>query len=284
MRVLRAARPAVLVCLAVLSGACSDPKSIFETPTSPSTGPNGPPIPVPVSTIVDVAFEPRALNGGASGTGAAILTVPAPAGGLTVQLSASDAAVFVPAFVTVPAGAIRADFPVSSRAVARDTSVSINAAVDGRVVMRPLGVYAMLPTFLTWFSDTGDWVGGGDFGRLTTEQATFSGSGDSTGVTIRATGAGVEFWNLTFAPVRGSTFRLGTYENATRSAFRDNTSPGLDIGGRSRGCNTLAGRFEILEADFSGGQVRQFRARFQQHCENRSAALIGEVRFTSGAR
>jgi hypothetical protein len=284
MRVVCAARAALLVCLALLSGACSDPKSIFETPTSPSTGPNGPPIPVPVATIVDMTFEPRALTGGASGTGTAILTVAAPAGGLAIQLSASDGAVSMPPAVMVPAGASRATFPVSSRAVGRDTSVSINAAADGRVVTRPLALYAVLPTFLTWFSDAGDWVGSGEFGRLTTEQATFSASGDATGVMIRILGSGVEFWNLTFAPVRGSQLRVGTYENATRSSFRDNSSPGLDIGGRSHGCNTLAGRFEILEADFSGGQVRLFRARFQQHCENGSAALIGEVRFTSGAR
>ncbi|HEV8393612.1 MAG TPA: hypothetical protein VGQ37_05025 [Vicinamibacterales bacterium] len=284
MRAPRVARAAALLCLIGLSGACSDPKSIFESPSSPLPTPSGPAIPVPVATIVDVTFEPRALSGGASGTGTAILTVAAPAGGLGVQLSASDGAVTVPALVTVPAGASRATFPVSSGVVGRDASVSINAAVDGRVVTRTLAVYAVLPTFLTWFSDAGDWVGSGDFGRLTTETATFTASGSASGVDIRATGGSLEFWSLSFTPVRGGQLRVGTYENATRSAFRDNTSPGLDVSGRSHGCNTLAGRFEVLEADFSGGQVRLFRARFQQHCENGSAALIGEVRFTSGAR
>jgi hypothetical protein len=173
---------------------------------------------------------------------------------------------------------------MSSRAVSRDTSVSVNAAVGSRVFTRTLGVWAELPTFLSWFSDPGDWVGGGEFGRLTTEQAVFSASGGAAGVDIRATGAGVEFWSLSFAPRRGSQLQVGSYENATRAAFRDNLSPGLDVGGRSRGCNSLAGRFDVIETDFSGSQVRRFRARFQQHCENRSAALIGEVRFTSGAR
>ena len=278
------ARSAALLCLVALSGACSDPKSIFETPTSATPTPNGPPIPTPVSTIVDMVFEPRALNGGASGTGTAILTVPAPAGGLTLQLSTNDGAVAVPSVVTVPAGASRADFRVSSSPVARDTTVSVNATAGDRVVTRPLGVWAVLPTFFTWFSDAGDWVGSGEFGRMTTETAAFTASGSASEVNIRVNGTGLEFWGLTFAPVRGGQLHVGTYEGATRSAFRDNASPGLDVSGRSHGCNILAGRFEILEADFSGGQVRAFRARFQQHCENGSPALIGEIRFTSGAR
>ena len=281
----RVARPsAALLCLVVLLGGCSDPTSIFEAPSSPLPVPSGPPIPVPVSTIVDVTFEPRALTGGASGAGVAILTVPAPAGGLVVQLTTSDPVLTMPPLVTVPAGASRGDFPASSRVVTRDTPVSVNAVVDGRVVTRTLGVWAVLPTFLSWFSDTGDSVGGGEFGRLTTETATFSATGNASGVDIQARGAGVEFWHLSFTPPRGGQLRVGSYENAMRSSFRDNVSPGLDVSGRSRGCNTVAGRFDVIEADFSASQVRTFRARFQQHCGNSSAALIGEVRFTSGAR
>jgi hypothetical protein len=279
------ARPrAALLCLAVLLAGCSDPKSIFETTSSPSPTPSGPPIPVPSSTIVDVTFDPRALSGEASGRGAAILTIPAPAGGMAVRLTTSDPLVSVPSLVTVPAGAGRVDFPISAGAVGRDTPVSVNAAVDDRTVTRTLQVWAVLPTFFSWFSDSGDWVGGGEFGRLTTETAVFSATGNTSQVDIRATAGGLEFWSLTFAPVRGGQLRVGSYENATRSAFRDNVSPGLDVSGRSRGCNTLAGRFDVLEADFTGSQVRTFRARFQQHCDNRSAALIGEVRFTSVAR
>jgi hypothetical protein len=280
----RLARPAVaLLCLVALSSGCSDPKSIFDTPSSPSE-PDGPPIPVPVSTIVDLVFGPRALASGATGSGTAFLTAAAPAGGLVVQLTTNDPTLTVPPVITVPAGASRADFPISARAVARDTQVSINAAVDDRVVTRTLSVWAVLPTFLSWFSDPGDSVGGGEFGRLTTETATFSASGGASGVEIRANVGTAEFWHLSFAPPRGSQLRVGSYENAMRAPFRDNVSPGLDIGGRGRGCNTLAGRFDVIEADFTGSQVRTFRARFQQHCENRSVALIGEVRFTSGAR
>jgi hypothetical protein len=277
-------RSLALLCVALLATGCSDPKSIFETPPSSPSPVPGPPIPVPVSTIVDVTFEPRALTGGAAGSGTAVLTAPAPAGGLAVQLTTNDPTLTLPALVTVPGGANRADFPVSSRVVTGDTPVSVNAVVDGRVVTRTLGVWAVLPTFLTWFSDSGDWVGGGEFGRLTTETAVFSATGNATGVEIRATATGVEFWRLSFAPVRGDQLRVGSYENAQRASFRDNVSPGLDIGGRSRGCNTVAGRFDVIEADFSASQVRVFRARFQQDCDNRSAALVGEVRFTSGAR
>lgn len=190
----------------------------------------------------------------------------------------------VPSVVTIPVGADRVDFPVSSRVVKRDTPVAVNAAVDARVVTRTIGVWAVLPTFFSWFSDAGDAIGRGEFGRFTTENATFSATGNASGVEIRVTSGVSEFWSLSFTPRRGGELRVGTYENAMRSAFRDNVSPGLDVSGRSRGCNTVAGRFDVLEAEFSGSQVRTFRATFQQHCSNSSAALLGEVRFTSGAR
>jgi len=77
--------------------------------------------------------------------------------------------------------------------------------------------------------------------------------------------------------------RVGTYDGATRWPFQRDSDPGLDISGEGRGCNTLTGRFVVREADFTAsGQVRQFWATFEQHCENRAPALYGDVRVTNG--
>jgi hypothetical protein len=110
----------------------------------------------------------------------------------------------------------------------------------------------------------------------------FSAFGDGTLVRVRVMGQGINFWFLEFSAPRGTRLRVGAYEDAMRSAFRDATRPGLDVGGQSRGCNTVAGRFEVQEVEFRpDGLVPRFRATFEQHCDNRSAALRGEVRFTA---
>jgi hypothetical protein len=56
----------------------------------------------------------------------------------------------------------------------------------------------------------------------------------------------------------------------------------LDISGESRGCNTLTGRFEVLEAVYgASGEVERFAATFEQHCEGGGPALLGSVLFNS---
>ncbi len=46
----------------------------------------------------------------------------------------------------------------------------------------------------------------------------------------------------------------------------------------ARGCNTLTGRFEVLEAVFGPlGYIERFHATFEEHCEGASPAVFGEV-------
>jgi hypothetical protein len=52
--------------------------------------------------------------------------------------------------------------------------------------------------------------------------------------------------------------------------------------GAGGGCNTLTGRFDVLEAVFrSDGSVVSFAVDFEQHCEGLPAALFGVVRVNS---
>jgi hypothetical protein len=73
------------------------------------------------------------------------------------------------------------------------------------------------------------------------------------------------------------------YELATRFPFQAATVPGLSVSGEGRGCNTLTGRFEVLEVTYGpSGEVLTFAADFAQHCEGMGPALTGSIRYNAG--
>lgn len=72
------------------------------------------------------------LNGGASTVGKVTLTGIAPAGGVTVALVSNNAGLMVPATVTVPEGALTANFAATSVAVDSDTTGAV-VATQGTV-------------------------------------------------------------------------------------------------------------------------------------------------------
>lgn len=57
------------------------------------------------------------------------------------------------------------------------------------------------------------------------------------------------------------------------------TEPGLSFGGSGRGCNTLTGRFEVTQAEYTpdGKSLIKLTANFEQHCEGMTPALWGQV-------
>ena len=74
--------------------------------------------------------EPGAVIGGAQATGTVALNEPAPPGGATVSLS-SDSYSQVPAIVTVPQGALTANFPITTSFVNSQHDSPINAGLNG---------------------------------------------------------------------------------------------------------------------------------------------------------
>ena len=92
-----------------------------------------------------------------------------------------------------------------------------------------------------------------------------------------------ELWNFSFAPPAGAVLHIGDFEAATRYPFQASSVPGLSISGHGRGCNQLTGRFRIHQIDFdAGGTLKAFAADFEQHCEGRTPALYGSIRYNSG--
>ena len=141
------------------------------------------------------------------------------------------------------------------------------------------------PTFLCLDSQPGDYVGQGRTQVLLPPAVTFTSRLESGGIAIFANDPGAPgvFWNLSFVPPEGSQLGPGLYDRAERAPFHSPLRPGLEIEGEGSGCNTLTGRFQVLEFayDYASGEVQHFAANFEQHCEGGSAALLGEVRYQS---
>jgi len=96
-----------------------------------------------------LAITPNPLIGGVTGTATVTLDGPAPTGGVSVLLQSSDPTVAsVPDSVSVPAGSISANAPVSSSVVAAMSSVTVSASfVTTRTVtltVKPVGTKSIL--------------------------------------------------------------------------------------------------------------------------------------------
>jgi len=263
-----------------------------RTPLPPAEVIAPSPLPPPSSSIglFGLSLSPPGLFGTSPGAGTAILTQPAPTGGVLISLSSGDpSAAIVPASVTIPEGSDRAAFPIATQTVPIDRKVPITASAMGTSSSGTLEVWAVLPTFYSWFSDPGEPIGKGGFGRIT---AGFTGSGSDTGATITIsaqTGAGTESWRFRFLPPRNVPMHVARYDDAISSTSQDPTHPIIDISGRSTGCSRATGWFEIREFAFTpmlfpSQNLLRFDAVFEQHCDGSAPALRGEVRFTLSGR
>lgn len=136
-------------------------------------------------------------------------------------------------------------------------------------------------TFLSFVSEPGDYIGGGQSLTFTPANAGFSSmvSEDRRSVAVSVLPSS-SFWYLNLAAPAGQELLPGVYEGATRWPFQAPPVPGLDFSGDGRGCNTLTGRFEVLEAVYAPlGYIERFHAKFEQHCEGAEPALFGEIRI-----
>ncbi len=140
-------------------------------------------------------------------------------------------------------------------------------------------------TLVFFDSETGDYIGQGQQRRYSTANAVFRPQTWVSGnmFVLQFTGADTRFFNAQFRAPNGGLLMPGVYEGAVRAT----TSPplaGVDFSGDGRGCNTLTGRFVVLESAYdSMGNIERFAADFEQHCEGAQPLLYGAVRFNSTA-
>jgi hypothetical protein len=148
----------------------------------------------------------------------------------------------------------------------------------------PVAAQQPLEASLSFVSDPGDYIGAGQSRSFTLDTASITSrsgqNGGSFGVTVFPFNGG--FWFLDIAAPQGAQLVPGAYEGAVRYPFQGPGQPGLSLSGDGRGCNTLTGRFDVLEATFGpNGYVERFHATFEQHCEGAAAALFGEVQIVN---
>ena len=85
---------------------------------------------------------------------------------------------------------------------------------------------------------------------------------------------------MNIAAPPGQPLVVGSYTGAVRAAFRPPGTPGLDVYGDGRGCNTVTGQFDVNEIWYAlTGELMVFDATFEQHCEGGIAALFGRIRI-----
>jgi thermitase len=98
--------------------------------------------------VASVTLKPARVKGGTPSTGTVALNGPAPAGGIVVKLSSarvtppstSSLPATVPSSVTVPEGATRADFPITTKVVFSSIMVRIFATLRSFVTSATLTV------------------------------------------------------------------------------------------------------------------------------------------------
>ena len=154
-------------------------------------------------------------------------------------------------------------------------------------------------------SDEGDWVGKGDtysyteagaesffvnvFNRDESDdlpdymEIIFFGGGESEG----------QFWSLTLGTNQlGKPLAVGEYPVATRAAFADEGTAGLDFVMNGAGCNTITGSFKITAIEFDcinsdAGSVvthlKRLEMEFESHCEGSESAIHGGFSLTDDA-
>jgi hypothetical protein len=129
-------------------------------------------------------------------------------------------------------------------------------------------------------SQTGDFIGQGE--NYSFSSVTYNGlRGDYPTFTVSNGSDSFDVW---IAAPAGQPLTPGTYTGAQRFDFRAPGTPGLDVFGDGRGCDTVSGSFTVFDATYdSSGDVLTFAAQFTDHCEGDAPALYGYLSYNSTA-
>ena len=157
------------------------------------------------------------------------------------------------------------------RVTASDGQGGVQVAAKTAIVVPSAG------SFLSLNSEPGDYVGAGLQQLFIAPNPSFQAWLLPGGDTFRADIGGANWGVVVSAPV-GVPLAVGSYTGAARSPFRPAGSPGLDVTGDHRGCNTLTGKFTVSAIAYSQyDELMLFDASFEQHCEGAVPALFGRI-------
>ena len=108
-------------------------------------------------------------------------------------------------------------------------------------------------------------------------ESTFFASGNVRSVTLRLIPTQVDqgsSWTLHFESMPGTVLSPGIYQNAVRPISAEE-EPGMEVTGDGRGCNIIAGSFEIVEFEQEGNLAKTLSVTFEQLCDDNPSVLRG---------
>ena len=134
----------------------------------------------------------------------------------------------------------------------------------------------------TMFSERGDYIGGGvqrTYDTRAGDRVSASASNSSLGVSVSGGPYG-DSYSMEFVAPDGQALQPGVYVGAQRAPFHESSRPGIEVSGDGRGCNEIAGSFEVRDLTRApDGSVQSAWVVYEQHCEGGTSALFGEVRI-----
>jgi hypothetical protein len=146
----------------------------------------------------------------------------------------------------------------------------------------PQPVHEAVPAHLVVRGDPGDPVTKGKVYSLSTSNGDhLTPWTDGNRVHIGVANADLdEWWVADFSAPKGQRLEPGIYTNAVEYDGAALEVPTMLVELESADCTPLGGIFEILEVDYDEfNVVSRFDARFEQHCDYRTPALRGQVRY-----
>jgi hypothetical protein len=133
-------------------------------------------------------------------------------------------------------------------------------------------------TALAMSSQPGDYIGGGLQYLITQSDGTFTVTNVNNWVSLYLLNG--DDWTAYFQGPTVARLGRGDYENAQMFELQPPGTPGLDVYGDGRGCDSITGNFQVLQADYnSSGVLQNFSVNFEQHCQSAVAALFGWWRY-----
>ncbi|MGQ0631432.1 MAG: hypothetical protein ACT4P1_10335 [Sporichthyaceae bacterium] len=179
-------------------------------------------------------------------------------------------------------GELSVDRTALHRWVCRVAAVALVAGSAGLGLPAPARAASITST-VTMVGETGDFIAGGTkayFWRTGLDDIDVS-AGPTAIEVFAKDPSYTDYFRFTFAPAKGETFATGVYAGAERTPFRADGKPGISIFGSGRGCNEVAGSFEILEMS---QDLSRLWIVFEHHCESATApAAFGEIRINMPA-
>ena len=143
----------------------------------------------------------------------------------------------------------------------------------------PGGAFAAPKGSVVLYSDPEDYIGLGTPEFLSAPRDRIQVDGESGYLSVEIRSKAGEFYDLEFEAPDERTLTRGVYTRA-HDPHPDPGRPAIEIRGEHRGCNQIAGEFEVRDVALdSRGEISRLWVVFAQHCELRVPAVFGEVRI-----